>query len=161
MTNYQGFPGVAFIAGRTFQSEYGTHEAGTIVREAPKFPNLDVLVSAGLLHPYSPGNGYEYLPPHLFTETNLKHEIEAFIAGDPTPSAVPQFPDGEKPEVVLQAEKEAEQQEQIYEAMRNRQSLLRESKGDTRTQRPPEAVNKPATKAAAKRAAAPTQKDEK
>jgi hypothetical protein len=168
MVNYQGFPGVAFIAGRTFQTEYGTHEAGTVVKEAPLFPNLDVLVSAGLLHPYSPGNGYEYLPPHLFTDTNLKSEIEAYMQGDTTPSATPQFPDGEKPEVMQVAEREAEQQEELYEALKRRPAM--KVADDTRTQAPPEAVNKPsvdkdeaakktAAKPAAKKTAAPTKKD--
>jgi len=162
MVNYQGFPGVAFIAGRTFQSEYGTHEAGTVVTQAPQFPNLDVLVSAGLLHPYSPGNGYDYLPPHLFSETNVLAEVEAFIAGDPTPD-VEQYQDGIVPEVVIEAEQQAADQEQVYETIRNRSNLMREARdGDTRAQRPPEAVNRPATKkAAAKKTAAPTQKEEK
>lgn len=147
MHNYQGHPGVAFIAGRTFQSEYGMHEAGTIVPEAPKFPNLDVLVSAGLLYPYSPDNGYEYLPPHLFRDTNLRSEIDAWLQGDTTSIKVEQFPNSEKPEVVLQAEREAEVQEQLIENI---------NKAVAGRLQPEPRV--PVKKAAAKKTSAPAQK---
>ena len=114
MHNYQGHPGVAFVAARNFQTEYGVHEAGTIVEDAPKLWNLDVLVSAGFLYPFSPSQGYAYLPSHLFSGTNLREEIIAKFEGDPSFS-VEQFPDTETPQIVLEAEKQAEVQSEVYE----------------------------------------------
>lgn len=107
--------GVKFIAGRNFDTEYGHHEAGTVVEDAPKFPNLDVLVSASFLYPYAPDAGYAYLPPHIFNSVNTREEVEAKVAGDTTPYSAArgvanvQYPGG-KPEVVEQAEREAELQ---------------------------------------------------
>ena len=45
MADYRDFDDVIFIAGVTFQSEHGVHEAGSEVKEAKEFQNLQVLVA--------------------------------------------------------------------------------------------------------------------
>lgn len=126
MYNYQYVPGVQYIAGITFQSEYGVHEAGTVVKEAEKFQNLGVLVDNRFLWPFAPEEGYDWLPPHLFNDVRLMSEVRALLEGDPSGTrAVPQFPDpedptkeGVPPQEVHQAEFEAQQQEVIREQMK-------------------------------------------
>lgn len=107
-------PGVKYIAGVTFQSEYGTHEAGSEVKEAEKFANLQVLVDSHFLYPYAPEEGYAWLPPHLFTAVRTRQEVLDAMAGDPTGPHI-KF---EKTDLHEQAEKNAEQQEVIYEKLR-------------------------------------------
>ena len=125
--NYRWVPGVKYIAGVTFQSEYGTHEAGTVVEEAPSFQNLEVLVDNRFLWPYAPDDGYEYLPPHLFNSVRTQEEVKAELEGDPKGTRrVPRWPtasddpteEGDPPQQVEQAEWEAEQQEVIREQIR-------------------------------------------
>lgn len=126
MNNDQYVPGVQYIAGVTFQSSYGVHEAGTVVPEAEKFENLGVLVANRFLWPFAPEQGYEWLPPHLFNDVRLMSEVQELLAGDQHASRpVPQFPDpedpnseGVPPQEVLQAEFEAQQQEKIREQVR-------------------------------------------
>ena len=121
--NYRWVPGVKYIAGVTFQSEYGVHEAGSEVPEAPGFQNLEVLVSNRFLWPYAPDDGYDWLPSHLFSAVKKREEVEAILVGDPKGKhTVPQFPsredpneEGPKPAVVSQAEFEGEQQLAIRE----------------------------------------------
>lgn len=108
------YPGVKYIAGRNFQTEYGDHTAGDVVEEAPQFPNLEVLVSAGYLYPYAPEAGYAYLPPHLFSSADLKEEVLAKIEGDQhSKRGTVQYPAG-KPETVKQSERDAEIQSGVY-----------------------------------------------
>lgn len=156
MHNFQGHPGVAFIAGKTFDTEYGTHEAGSIVKEAPQFPNLDVLVDMRWLFPFSPEEGYEYLPPHLFTGTHLKEEIEALLAGDQSINSE-QFPDADKPDVIVQAEREAEIQQEMYpqmlrEAGLNQRRIIENAEADN---------DRSTSKPVAAKPAAPTKKESK
>lgn len=121
--NYRWVPGVKYIAGITFQSEYGVHEAGTVVEEAPAFQNLEVLVSNRFLWPYAPEEGYDWLPPHLFNHVKTHEEVKAALTGDPKGTQrVPNWPDednphedGTPPAVVSQAEFEGEQQLAIRE----------------------------------------------
>lgn len=123
--NHRYVPGVRYIAGVTFQSEYGVHEAGSDVPEAPGFWNLDSLVDNRFLWPYAPDDGYAWLPPHLFNAVKTRDEVKATLEGDPQGSrTVPQFPDkddptkeGTKPAVFAQAEFEADQQPVILEKM--------------------------------------------
>jgi len=107
-TNYRDFDDVVYVAGVTFQSEYGTHEAGTVVKEATSFQNLDVLVDNRFLYPIAPQHGYEYLPQNLFNHIGTREEVMAKLTGAPMNNPE-QYENGEKPEVVKQAEREAEQ----------------------------------------------------
>jgi hypothetical protein len=120
--NHRYVPGVKYIAGVTFQSEYGEHEAGSVVEQAPGFPNLEVLVDNRFLWPYAPDEGYDWLPPHLFNSVKTMDEVKAALEGDPHGTRrVPQWPtksddtteEGQKPAQVAQAEFEAEQQPKI------------------------------------------------
>lgn len=108
-TNYRNFEDVLYVAGVTFQSEYGVHEAGSVVKEATKFQNLEVLVDNRFLYPIAPEHGYAYLPPHLYNHIGTEEEVMAKLAGVPMNNPE-QYPDG-KPEVVKQAEREAEQRQ--------------------------------------------------
>src|SRR3954462_15925807 len=101
--------GAQFMVGHTFDTEYGHHEYGTVFKEADKIPNLDVLVSAGWLYPFVPDEGYAQLPSHLFSYVMNQAEAEAKIRGDKS-LRVSQYQGEDKPEVVKQAEQEAEQQ---------------------------------------------------
>lgn len=113
--NYLHVPGVKYIAGVTFQSEYGTHEAGSHVKEAEKFQNLVTLVDAHFLYPYAPDGGYDFLPPHLFNDVRTRQELLDYLEGDPVNKhTTDQFPGGEKPEVIKLAERDAEEQDVIY-----------------------------------------------
>jgi len=115
MHNYMGMPDVKFIVARPFDTEYGHHDVGEEFKEARAMYNLDVLVSAGLLYPYSPNDGYDYLPPHLFSIVMTRAEADAALKGDPSGQrGVHRFPDSPKPDVVKQAEVEAETQERLY-----------------------------------------------
>lgn len=126
--NFQHAPGVAYIAGQTFQSEYGVHEAGHVIptEQAETFPNLQVLVDNRFVWPYAPEQGYDWLPPHLFNDVHTMDEVKAVLEGDPHGSRpVPQFPDkddptqeGDKPQQVQQAEDEAEAQDVIREQIK-------------------------------------------
>lgn len=109
-------PGVKYLAGQTFQSEYGVHEAGSEVPEATKFGNLDVLVSSHFLYPYAPDLGYEWLPPHLYSAVQTRKETQDMLDGDPSGTrAVPQYQDNEKPDSVVEAERDADNQNVIRE----------------------------------------------
>jgi len=112
--NYRNVPGVKYVAGLTFQSEYGVHEAGSEVKEAEQFPNLEVLVSNHFLWPYAPDEGYDYLPVHLFGSVERLEEVKAHLDGDPTPHS-----QHEKPVQLEQSEKEAEAQTEIYAKIMN------------------------------------------
>lgn len=117
--NHRYVPGVKYIAGVTFQSEYGVHEAGTLVEQAPAFWNLDSLVDNRFLWPYAPDKGYDWLPPHLFNSVHTMEEVNAALEGDRSGTRpVDQFPDGEKPPVIQQAEAEAENQGIIHAALK-------------------------------------------
>lgn len=97
-----------YVCGRPFDTEYGHHTPGDVVEQAPLFANLPVLVSAGLLYPYSPDEGYEYLPPHLFSATNTRAEVIAKIEGDRSAQEMTDLPFfGEIPEEITQAHREA------------------------------------------------------
>lgn len=111
--NYRDFPGIAFVAGRTFQTEHGTHEAGTVVKEALEINNLDVLVSAGFLLPFSPADGYDYLPAHLFSHTNLREDLLDHFAGDDSFNTK-QFDHHGQPQIVTEAMAQAQEQEKLY-----------------------------------------------
>ena len=116
--NFQHVPGVKYIAGVTFQSEYGEHEAGKVVKQAEKFPNLEVLVSARYLWPYCPAEGYDWLPPHLFNDIQTMTEVHAALKGDESAlRTTPQHHD--VPEAVKVAESEAEAQVIIREAIKS------------------------------------------
>lgn len=117
MHNYMGMPNVKFIVARPFDTEYGHHDVGEEFKEARAMYNLDVLVSAGFVYPYStePADGYNYLPPHLFSIVMTRQEAEEKLEGDPSGlRGVAQHPESPKPEVQLQAEREAEMQERFY-----------------------------------------------
>lgn len=169
--NFLDQPDVKFVAGRTFQSEYGTHEAGTEVEEARLFPNLDVLVSAGFLYPYSPEDGYSYLPPHLFSSVNTYEEVIAKLRGDhqSVGGQVEQFPYG-KPDEVLEAERQAEVQEASYPlilraAAENQRRAVDEAEEQMKANPVPESskatpVRRPVERSAVKKTAAPRKKDE-
>lgn len=115
-------PGVKYIAGITFQSEYGVHEAGSEVPEAEKFANLQVLVDAHFLYPYAPEEGYDWLPPHLFNTVRTRQEVLDKMAGDPTGPHI-NFEKTEHHEI---AEKNAEEQEVIYAKLKATQQPGRE-----------------------------------
>jgi len=129
--NYQHVPGVAYIAGQTFQSEFGVHEAGSVIpnEEAESFGNLQVLIDNRFIWPYAPDEGYDWLPPHLFNDVKTMDEVRAVLEGDPHGvRSVPQFPDPEDPtqeddtpEVVLQAEDEADEQVVIRDKIKDTQ----------------------------------------
>ena len=108
MPDFREYEDVVFIAGQTFQSEFGTHLAGTEVEEAKEFHNLQVLVDAKFLYPIAPEGGYAYLPPHLFNHIDVKEATMAKLKGalNPNPD---HFQDGRKPEPMLLAEREARQ----------------------------------------------------
>lgn len=106
--NFKNVPGVKFIAGRTFKSEYGTHEAGSVVEQALEFRNIEVLVSNRFLFPYAPDQGYDQLPAHLFNHVQSLQEVEGQMKGDDTPKA-PVV----RPRQMEQALEEARQQEVI------------------------------------------------
>ena len=122
MSRYLQIPGVKFVAGRTFQTEFGTHYAGDIVEEADQIPNLDVLVSANFLYPYSPDEqAYNWLPPHLYNDTQTYQDVLNKLNGDHEGmQQTDQYAGDLKPQVVKQAEVEAEMQDVIYEAIRVR-----------------------------------------
>ena len=146
---------VRFIAGRDFDTEFGHHEYGEEVPEAPQISNLDVLVSAGFLHPYVPEQGYQYLPAHLYNYLNTKAEVESKLVGDTTPHAAmqnPQYPGG-KPEVVKQAEAEAEQQVILREQVRlqHEQMAERRAQQDAKREAAKAAVAKKSAPAKEKR----------
>lgn len=129
MSRYLQIPGVKFIAGRTFQSEFGVHLAGDEVEEADQFQNLDVLVSANFLYPYSPDvEGYNWLPAHLYNDTQLLGDVQEKLEGDHTGAQqTTQFAGDEKPEVIKQAEAEAAMQDVIYESIRARGDRSKEA----------------------------------
>ena len=110
MTNFSQIPGVKFICGRPFDTEFGHHDPGEIVEEAPGFNMLESIVRSGLLYPYAPEAGYDYLPPHLFSDTRTRQEVLDQIKGDSTMTVRDPFRDenGAKPEPMLQAEREAD-----------------------------------------------------
>lgn len=108
MADYREFDDVIFIAGVTFQSEHGVHEAGDEVKEAKEFQNLDVLVASNFLYPVAPESGYNSIPAHLFNHINLKEEVMAKLRGALSPNP-DHFQDGHKPEPMLLAEREARQ----------------------------------------------------
>jgi hypothetical protein len=126
--NFQHVPGVAYIAGQTFQSEFGVHEAGSVIpnEEAEQFGNLQTLIDNRFIWPYAPDEGYDWLPPHLFNDVKTMDEVKAILEGDPMGQrSVPQFPDpedptqeDEAPEVIQQAEDEAEQQDVIRDKIK-------------------------------------------
>lgn len=111
MTDLREFDDVVYIAGRTFKSEYGTHEAGTEVKEASKFGNLQVLVDNHFLWPVAPDKVYNYLPAHLFNHLNVREEVMAKLEAAMAPHRK-QFPNGKPPEVLL-AEQEADQAREV------------------------------------------------
>ena len=115
MTNFFAVPDVKFIAGVTFQSEYGVHEAGSEVKEAMKFSNLQVLVDSHFLYPYAPDNGYEFLPPHLFNAVRTKDETISVLEGDPSGTRAVVAP---KSDLLDKAEAEAEAQNMIRDQIR-------------------------------------------
>jgi hypothetical protein len=128
----------------TFQSEYGVHEAGTVVEEAPGFWNLESLVGNRFLWPYAPDQGYDWLPPHLFNSVKTMEEVQAALAGDPSATKpVEQYPGG-KPPVVEQAEAEAENQEIIHAALKAAADAPREQTEEPRAV--PRVAKKTATK---------------
>lgn len=108
MPDFREYEDVVFIAGQTFQSEFGVHVAGTEVEEAKEFQNLQVLVDNNFLYPIAPEEGYAYLPPHLFAYIDVKEATMAKLKGalNPNPD---HFQDGKKPESYLLAEREARQ----------------------------------------------------
>lgn len=108
MPTFHEYSDVVFIAGKNFQSEYGTHMAGTEVEQAAKFPNLQVLIDNNFVYPIAPSAGYNYLPPHLFSSINVKDEVMAKLRGAMNPNP-DHFQDGKKPESMLLAEREAQQ----------------------------------------------------
>lgn len=107
MPSFAQFDDVIYIAGVTFQSEFGTHEAGTQVEEAAQFNNLQVLIDSNFIYPVAPDEGYGYLPSHLFRHINVKEEVMAKLKGAMNPNP-DHFQDGKKPESMLQAEREAD-----------------------------------------------------
>jgi hypothetical protein len=119
MADFREFEDVQYVAGRNFQSEYGFHPAGSIVKEARQFQNLQVLVDAKVLYPYAPERGYEYLPPHIFNSIALKEEVMAKLEGvrAKNPS---HFQGGRKPEAMIQAEREADQQRELIARQTNK-----------------------------------------
>lgn len=128
-TNYRQFEDVIYIAGVTFVSEHGTHEAGSTVEEAASFANLEVLVDNRFLYPVAPEHGYNYLPPHLFNHIDLEDEVMAKITGASMRNPG-QFENG-KPESVEQAEREAEQrltEKTTKEALANAKKAQQDTK---------------------------------
>lgn len=121
MADFREFEDVQYVAGRNFQSEYGFHPAGSIVKEARQFQNLQVLVDAKVLYPYAPERGYEYLPPHIFNSIALKEEVMAKLEGErmKNPS---HFQGGRKPEAMVQAEREADQQRELTARQTNKKT---------------------------------------
>src|SRR6476620_2770800 len=99
-----------FIAGKDFDTEYGHHEAGSVVKEAHKFYNLDVLVSGGWLFPVVPDEGYDTLPPHLFSLVITRQEALDAINRDNSHEVLTHVSD--KAEVVVEAEKQVKQDEE-------------------------------------------------
>ena len=152
--NFSHVPGVKYLAGVTFQSEYGVHEAGTVVKQAEKFPNLEVLVSAHYLWPYAPEKGYEWLPPHLFNDVRTMKEVKAALAGDASGArAVPQFR-GEKPQEFKTAEAEAEAQVIIRAAIKSPEQPGVPSPGGPTVEEVAEGAQPRTAKKTAKKAAA-------
>jgi hypothetical protein len=116
MVDLRGYENVTFVAGKNFQSEYGTHEAGSVVEEAHEFQNLQVLIDSGFVYPYAPAEGYGWLPPHIFSSVALQEEVMAKIEGQQFLGRE-QYPNG-KPNEVLQAEAEADAQQEVYRKLR-------------------------------------------
>lgn len=119
MADFREFDDVQYVAGRNFQSEYGHHEAGSIVKEAREFQNLTVLVDAHVLYPYAPDKGYEFLPAHIFNSIETRDEVMAKLEGA-APQNPDHFRDGRKPDAMVQAEREADQQLQAYASTTNK-----------------------------------------
>lgn len=117
MANYRDFDDVVYIAGVTFKSQYGEHPAGSVVKEAKKFQNLEALVDNRFLYPIAPEGGYDYLPPHLFNHIDLKDEAMAKIAAGDKGQFRGHYLRG-KPEMVKQAEAEADAQHEIHENLK-------------------------------------------
>lgn len=117
---------IRYVAGRPFDTEYGHHEPGKVVLDAPKFPNLEVLVSAGYLYPYAPDEGYEYLPPHLFTGVQTREEVMAYLAGDESQYVMrnAEFEGYTPPEFAV-AEHEARMQTVLRDQARNQGEAAR------------------------------------
>jgi hypothetical protein len=110
--NFKDVPGVKFIAGRTFKSEYGTHEAGSEVKEALEFRNIEVLVSNHFLYPYAPDEGYDQLPAHLFNHVQKRQEVEGAMTGDVTPKRTVVRP-RQMEQSLLEAERQVEIRENL------------------------------------------------
>ena len=113
MTNFSQIPGVKFVCGRPFDTEFGHHETGDVVEQALGFNMLESIVRSGLLYPYAPKEGYDYLPPHLFNDVQNRQEVLDRIEGDKTVTVRDPFRDdkGSKPEPMLQAEREVSHKE--------------------------------------------------
>jgi len=114
MSEYLGTQGVKYIVGRPFTSEEGEHTTGEEIpaRLAESWRYLEAFVDTGLLYKVY-GEGYDRLPPHVFTAVRTKEEALAAIEGDQ--SFVSAQNEWEKTPQMEQAEKEAEVQEQLHQ----------------------------------------------
>lgn len=111
---------VKFLAAKPFQTEFGEHQPGDVVKQAKDFFNLEALIRSGFLYPYAPEDGYAYLPPHLFSELQTRKEALAKIEGD---VAAQRASDYEQPGPVKLAERQAEQQHDMYQLIRDQGDL--------------------------------------
>lgn len=118
--NFRDVPGVKYIAGFNFKSEYGQHLTGEVVEQAETFQNLEVLVSNHFLWPYAPEEGYDWLPPHLFNHVQTETEVRTALEGDPhSKRAAKPFGDGVRPRVQQVADEEKAANDEIYRKIRN------------------------------------------
>lgn len=153
---------VKFICGRPFDSEYGHHNPGEEVKEAPQFHLLETLVRAGLLVPYAPDEGYDYLPPHLYSLLNTKAEAEAILNPDPSPHLLGKVPwEGHgKPEVVRQSETAVKAADDHRAEQRKRETQQTAKRAEAQKNPPARksVADTVAKKTAAKKAAEPKEK---
>ena len=127
----QDIGSIKYICSRPFQSQDGQHWPGETVN-VKNFPDVQLLVQSGFLIPYSPKDGYDYLPPHLWTYTHLRQEAQAIIDGDPSATRGAEVDEKvQNAPVMKESLAQAEQQENAYKLLRQ-QSALNVAKAEQR-----------------------------
>lgn len=70
-----------YLVGKSFKSHLGWHHAGELLpKEGETWQVLDSLIAASFVYPYVPEDGYDRLPPHVFSAVVTKQEALGYIA---------------------------------------------------------------------------------